>query len=173
MRQNKIFTKNVYLCGYFKVTTIKNQPAIISMSEQLSTLQIASRIKSCLNGRAYSGPLSKHVSKAIEESLTNYSVRNLLSYCHDMNIKVIIIDENTEDKFPVLSIFELYETIQFIMRRYLIDPRQLTQMSGVGHSYIKALTKIEEVTEATPLSINALIAFFTLLHCDLLFQPII
>lgn len=140
--------------------------------------EIAQKLQIAEKDRLYKGQLTPYSVQSIEEAKSNYPVANLIQYCQDKNIQMIIIDKATEDSFTAGTILDVHKVINLLMNRYEIDPKLIYRKTGVYYTPPKSLVqedldklKANGVRFTTPLSIKTLLAVCEVIHCDILFQP--
>lgn len=145
----------------------------------MSQKQIAEKLKTVLQGATYSGTLTSYAAKSIEDGRSNYPVSNLITYCKDMNLKMVMLDLTTEDCFFPASILEVHAVLDLLMRRYKVDYKLVYRKTAVHYTAPKSfdestLTKIKADADSkksvAPLSIKTLLAVCEVIHCDLLFE---
>lgn len=145
----------------------------------MSQEQIAERLKIALHGAPYSGTLTSYAAKSIEDGRSNYPVSNLITYCSDMNLKMVMFDLTTEDRFFPTSILEVHKVLDLLMRRYNVDYKLVYRKTAVHYTAPKSFDecKLEKLKadsknkkSVAPLSIKTLLAVCEVIHCDLLFE---
>lgn len=141
--------------------------------------QIAERLKTVSQGKLYSGNLTSYASKSIEDGRSNYPVSNLITYCKDMNLKMVMFDLTTEDCFYPLSVIDVHKVLDLLMRRYNVDYKLIYRKTAVHYTAPKSfdentLKKMKDESKGkksvAPLSIKTLLAVCDVIHCDLLFE---
>ena len=75
--------------------------------------QLADRIKEATNGAAYTGSLTSYAVQSIELARSNYPVQNLISFCQDMNLKFVMTDMATEDRFYPESVLDVHKAVSY------------------------------------------------------------
>ncbi len=141
--------------------------------------QLADRIKGVLNGAAYTGSLTAYAVQSIELARSNYPVQNLITFCQDMNLKFVMTDLATEDRFYPDSVLDVHKVLDLLMRRYQVDHKLVYRKTGVHYTPPKSLIPedLERMREeadgrkyVTPLSIKTLLAVCEVIHCDMTFD---
>lgn len=141
--------------------------------------QLMDKIKQATKETAYTGSLTSYAVKSIELGRSNYPVQNLITYCHDSNLRLIMQDLATEDRFYPISILDVHKVLDLLMKRYLVDPKLVYRKTGVHYTPPKSLDiefleKMKEESDGrmyvTPLSIKTLLAVCEVIHCELLFE---
>lgn len=142
--------------------------------------QLADRIKNAVSGAAYTGSLSPYAVQSIELARSNYPVQNLITFCQDMSLKLVMTDMATEDRFYPDSVLDVHKVLDLLMKRYLVDPKLVYRKTGVHYTPPKSLNPedLERLKEEAdgrkyviPLSIKTLLAVCEVIHCDLSFYP--
>lgn len=142
--------------------------------------QLADRIKEAVNGAAYTGSLTAYAVQSIELARSNYPVQNLITFCQDMNLKFVMTDLATEDRFYPDSVLGVHKVLDLLMRRYQVDPKLVYLKTGIHYTPPKSfipedLERMKEEAEGRkyviPLSIKTLLAVCEVIHCDLTFDP--
>lgn len=133
---------------------------------------IAIKLQDLLQNTVYNGSLTAYAVKSIEMGRSNYPVANLITYCKDMNLKVVMLDLTTEDHFYPISVLEVHQVLDLLMQRYEVDSKLVYRKTGIHYTAPKSLdTKVlEEMKAATPLSIKTLLAVCQVIHCNLDFE---
>ena len=141
--------------------------------------QLANRIKDATNGADYTGGLTHYAVQSIELARSNYPVQNLISFCQDMNLKFVMTDMATEDRFYPESVLDVHRVLDLLMKRYKIDNKLVYRKTGVHYTPPKSLNPedLERIKEkadgriyVTPLSIKTLLAVCEVIYCDLTFD---
>lgn len=141
--------------------------------------QLAHRIKTATNGIAYTGCLTPYAVQSIELARSNYPVQNLISFCQDMNLKFVMIDMATEDRFYPESVLDVHKVLDLLMKRYKVDYKLVYRKTGVHYTPPKSLVPedLERLKEEAdgrkyviPLSIKTLLAVCEVIYCDLTFD---
>lgn len=142
--------------------------------------QLAHRIKTTTNGAAYTGSLTPYAVQSIELARSNYPVQNLISFCRDMNLKFVMTDMATEDRFYPESVLDVHKVLDLLMKRYKVDYKLVYRKTGVHYTPPKSLVPedLERLKEEAdgrkyviPLSIKTLLAVCEVIYCDLTFDP--
>lgn len=143
--------------------------------------QIAAGIRRAMAGREYSGTLSPHVKRSIEEAASNYPAANLMAYLEDAGVRLVMTDRATGDDFRPSSVTEIHLVIGLLMERWNINWRKLYRLTGVYYSQPKDLPIAEYersgrcpdgLEDFTLLSINTLLAVCEAIGCDLDFESV-
>ena len=141
--------------------------------------QLAHRIKTATNEAAYTGSLTPYVVQSIELARSNYSVQNLISFCHDMKLKFVMTDMATEDHFYPESVLDVHKVLDLLMKRYKVDHKLVYRKTGVHYTPPKSLIpeELERIKGdvdgrkyVIPLSIKTLLAVCEVIYCDLTFD---
>lgn len=141
--------------------------------------QLADRIKGAVNGATYTGSLTAYAVQSIELARSNYPVQNLITFCQDMNLKFVMTDLATEDRFYPDSVLDVHKVLDLLMRRYQVDHKLVYRKTGVHYTPPKSLIPedLERMREeadgrkyVTPLSIKTLLAVCEVIHCDMTFD---
>lgn len=141
--------------------------------------QLAEKISMATNGAAYTGGLSSYAVQSIELARSNYPVQNLITFCHDMNLKIVMTDMATEDRFCPDSILCVHKVLDLLMKRYLIDNKLVYRKTGIHYTPPKSFVPedIERMKESkgknkyvTPLSVKTLLAVCDVIHCEISFE---
>ena len=140
--------------------------------------QLAHRIKTATNGTAYTGCLTPYAVQSIELARSNYPVQNLILFCQDMNLKFVMTDMATEDRFYPESVLDVHKVLDLLMKRYKVDYKLVYRKTGVHYTPPKSLVSedLERLKEADgrkyvmPLSIKTLLAVCEVIYCDLTFD---
>ena len=61
--------------------------------------QVTEKLKELVGNKLYKGTLSSYAVESIKLGRSNYPVSNLLAYCNDFDLKVVMMDLTTEDCF--------------------------------------------------------------------------
>lgn len=142
--------------------------------------QLAHRIKTATNGAAYTGSLTHYAVQSIELARSNYPAQNLISFCQDMNLKFVMTDMATEDRFYPESVLDVHKVLDLLMKRYKVDHKLVYRKTGVHYTPPKSLVPedLERLKEEAdgrkyviPLSIKTLLAVCEVIYCDLTFDP--
>ena len=142
--------------------------------------QLAHKIKSATNGAAYTGNLTPYAVQSIELARSNYPVQNLISFCQDMNLKFVMKDMATEDRFYPESVLDIHKVLDLLMKRYKVDQKLVYRKTGIHYTPPKSLVPedIERLKEEADghkyvisLSIKTLLAICEVIYCDLMFDP--
>lgn len=140
--------------------------------------EISEKLASATKGATYQGSLTPFVAQSIEKAKSNYPVTNLLNYCKDMNLKMVMVDMATEDKFYPQSVLEVHKILGLLMDRYNVDPNLVYRKTAIHYTPPKSFDEgeLEKMQSAgkrflTPLSIKTLLAVCDVIHCDFLFEP--
>lgn len=141
--------------------------------------QIAEKLKQSLQDKPYSGSLTSYAAKSIEDGRSNYPVTNLIAYCQDMNLKLMMFDMATEDCFYPISVLEVHKVLDLLMKRYNVDYQLVYRKTAVHYTAPKSFNErdLEKMQTGpkgkkyvTPLSIKTLLAVCDVIHCDLRFE---
>lgn len=141
--------------------------------------QIAERIKAVSQSKDYSGSLSSYAVKSIVEGRSNYPASNLITFCQDMGLKIVMQDLVTEDCFYPESVLAIHKVLDVLMKRYSIDYKLVYRKTAVHYTAPKSLdekdlekikVKLKGKKYVTPLSIKTLLAVCDVIHCDLRFE---
>lgn len=141
--------------------------------------QIAERIKTVSNDKGYSGNLTPYAVTSIIEGRSNYPVSNLITFCQDMNLKLVMFDLVTEDCFYPESVLEIHKVLNLLMERYNVDYKLVYRKTAVHYTAPKSfnekdLEKMKASSKGSkyvaPLSIKTLLAVCDVIHCDLRFE---
>lgn len=124
--------------------------------------EIADRLNVLTRGRSYKGSLTRYVLNSITEAKSNYTVSNLIQYCQDMNVILIMEDDVTEEKYVVGSVMDVHNVLGLLMERYGINPRTISQIANVHYTI--------PTKEAAPLSIKTFLAVCGVMRCNLYFE---
>lgn len=133
--------------------------------------QIAERLAQAMGGREYTGPLTPYAVQSIEKGRSNYPVSNLLAYCRDSGLEMVMTDMTTEDRFHPTSVLEVHRTLGLLMDRYEVDCKLVHRKTATHYTAPKSLDEQgnEDPKVPTPLSVKTLIAVCEVIHCDLSF----
>lgn len=141
--------------------------------------QIAERIKAVCGNNGYSGNLTPYAVKSIEEGRSNYPASNLITYCQDMGLKLVMFDLVTEDCFYPESVLDIHRVLDLLMRRYNVDYKLVYRKTAIHYTAPKSLDekdleKMKASSKGTkyvaPLSVKTLLAVCDVIHCDLRFE---
>ena len=141
--------------------------------------QLAHRIKTTTNGAVYTGELTPYAVQSIELARSNYPVQNLISFCKDMHLQLVMTDMATEDRFYPESVLDVHKVLDILMRRYKVDHKLVYRKTGVHYTPPKSLVPedLERLKEEAdgrkyviPLSIKTLLAVCEVIYCDLTFD---
>lgn len=141
--------------------------------------QLSDRIKDATDGIDYTGRLTPYAVQSIELARSNYPVQNLITYCEDMNLKLVMQDLATEDRFFPISVLDTHKVLDLLMRRYKVDHKIVYRRTGVHYTPPKSLDQedlermkdeAEQRKYMAPLSIKTLLAVCEVIHCDLSFE---
>lgn len=131
--------------------------------------QIAKRLNSLLGGRTYNGnSLSEYAAGSIQNGSSNYPVSNLMVYCRDMGLRLVMTDKATEDIFCPVSTLEVHMVLDRLMKRYKIDYNYVYRKTGVHYTAPKSLNGTDK--RSSSLSIKTLWAVCETINCDLDFE---
>lgn len=140
--------------------------------------QIADKLKGILDGTAYKGSLTSYAVQSIESGRSNYPVSNLIAYCEGVNLRMVMTDMATEERFFPASILDVHKILGLLMDRYEVDAKLVCRKTSVHYTLPKSF-EAEEVEKmrstgknkyATPLSIKTFLAVCEVIHCDLSFE---
>lgn len=123
--------------------------------------RIAEELRRLTEGERYQGSLTRYAVQSIEESRSNYPAVNLLTYCNDMGIAFTMEDLATEEHYHPVSLKDLHDTLNMLMKRYRIDYQTILRKSGAHYTPPNAKT--------APLSIRTLLAVCDVIHCEISF----
>lgn len=141
--------------------------------------QIAEKLKAALKGNVYIGNLTTYAIQSIKSGRSNYPVSNLIAYCQDMGLKLVMTDMATEDCFYPNSILGVHKVLDLLMKRYEIDYKFVYRKTAIHYTPPKSLEpeELEKIRSTsngnkymTPLSIKTLLAVCEVIHCDLSFE---
>lgn len=140
--------------------------------------QLAERITDAMEGAVYSGSLTSYAAQSIESARSNYPVSNLMTYCQDSGLQLIMEDMATEDTFHPKTVFDIHYVLDFLMRRYLVDSKMVYRKTGIHYTPPKSLNtedlESQDTKEgrrySTSLSVKTLLAVCEVIHCDLKFR---
>lgn len=140
--------------------------------------QLSDRLKETLNGFAYTGSLSPYAVQSIELARSNYPVQNLITYCQDMELSLVMTDMATEDRFCPNSVLDVHKVLDLLMQRYKVDYKLVYRKTGIHYTPPKSLVseELEQIKKngggryTTPLSIKTLLAVCEVIYCDLTFE---
>lgn len=131
--------------------------------------QIAKRLASLLDGKTYNGHnLSEYAAGSIQNGSSNYPVSNLMFYCQDMGVQLIMTDKATEDVFCPVSTLEVHMVLDVLMKRYKVDYNYVYRKTGIHYTAPKSLDGTDKRSSA--LSIKTLWAVCETVNCDLDFE---
>ena len=142
--------------------------------------QLADKIKNATNGAVYTGSLTSYAVQSIESARSNYPVRNLISFCQDMNVNFVMVDMATDDRFYPESVLDVHKVLDLLMKRYKVDYKLVYRKTGIHYTPPKSLVPedLERLKEEAdgrkyviPLSIGTLLAVCEVIHCGLTFKP--
>lgn len=140
--------------------------------------QIAEKLKAVSQDKTYQGSLSSYAVQSIILGRSNYPVSNLIAYCQDLNLKIVMTDLATEDCFYPVSVLDVHKVLGLLMERYNVDHKLVYRKTSVHYTVPKSLEeeeleKIKSKSESNkyvaPLSIKTLLAVCDVIHCDLSF----
>lgn len=134
----------------------------------MTQTQIAERLKQALQGKAYEGSLTSYAVKSIEDGRSNYPVSNLLAYCEDMNLQLVMFDLVTEDCFYPTSVLAVHKVLGLLMERYKVDYKLVYRKTAIHYTAPKSFDEGSSVK--APLSIKTFLAVCDVIHCDLRFE---
>lgn len=141
--------------------------------------QVAERIKAIARDKDYQGSLTPYAVKSIEDGRSNYPVSNLIVYCKDMNLKLMMIDLVTEDCFLPTSVLDVHKVLDLLMKRYNVDYKLVYRKTAIHYTAPKSFDEKDlkqiranskERKYVAPLSIKTLLAVCGVIHCDLRFE---
>ena len=141
--------------------------------------QIAERIRAAGPDKSYCGGLTPYAVKSIEDGRSNYPVSNLIIYCRDMGLRLVMFDLATEDCFYPASVLDIHKVLDVLMKRYNVDYKLIYRKTAVHYTAPKSfderdLEKMKANSNGkkyvTPLSIKTLLAVCDVIHCDLRFE---
>lgn len=141
--------------------------------------QIAKRIKAVATDKGYKGSLTPYAIKSIDEGRSNYPVSNLITYCRDMRLRLVMFDLTTEDCFYPESVLDIHKVLDILMQRYEVDYKLIYRKTAIHYTAPKSfdendLEKMKAKSKGkkyvTPLSIKTLLAVCDVIHCDLRFE---
>ncbi|MCM1296164.1 MAG: hypothetical protein NC311_11540 [Muribaculaceae bacterium] len=133
----------------------------------MNQARLTARLAEARGNRRYRGDLSDHVTLSIEEGRSNYSVTNLMTYCDDIGVRLVMEDMATEDRFYPGSVADIHGTLWLLMERYNVD-RQLIYRKTARHYTVP---KPQDDKAGRSLSVVTLLAVCEVIHCDLRFEP--
>lgn len=114
-----------------------------------------------LRGKTPIEHLTAYAVRSIEKGVVSYPVANLITYCKDASLRMVLTDKATLESYPLDEMPEVHEVIQMIMRRYKIDDKLIYRKTGVYYTPPKG--------NEGSLSMNTLLAVCEALHCTLTF----
>ena len=141
--------------------------------------QIAERIKAAIQNKEYKGGLTSYAVKSIEEGRSNYPASNLIIYCQDMSLKLVMFDLVTEDCFYPESVLDIHKVLDLLMKRYNVDYKLVYRKTAIHYTAPKSFDEkdLEKMKTgdngkkyAIPLSVKTLLAVCDVIHCDLRFE---
>lgn len=141
--------------------------------------QIAERIKAASHNKKYCGSLTSYAVKSIIEGRSNYPASNLITYCQDMNLKLVMFDLVTEDCFYPKSVLDIHKVLDLLMRRYNVDYKLVYRKTAIHYTAPKSfdekdLEKMKSDSNGkkyvAPLSVKTFLAVCDVIHCDLRFK---
>lgn len=103
--------------------------------------------------------LSGYAIESIEKNRSSYPVSNLIKLCNALCVQLVIVDENTGEKYPIDSILDCHMTIRWLMERYEIDEADIYRNTGTHYTVPNG--------NRQPLSINTLFDVCATLKCNL------
>ena len=130
--------------------------------------QDTEKLKELVGNKLYKGTLSSYAVESIKLGRSNYPVSNLLAYCNDFDLKVVMMDLTTEDCFYPKTVFDVHKILELLMDRYNIDTKAVYRKTSIHYTLPKS-NQAENTKGAAPLSIKTLLAVCQVIHCDLLF----
>lgn len=139
---------------------------------------LADRIKNAINGVTYMGYLTPYAVQSIESGRSNFPVQNLITYCQDMNLRFVMTDMATEDRFFPETVLDVHKVLDLLMKRYKVDNKLVYRKTGLHYTPPKSLIpedleRMKEEAEGRkyviPLSIKTLLAVCEVIYCDLSF----
>lgn len=139
--------------------------------------QIANELKAKLQGKEYCGSLTAYAADSIESCRSNYPIANLLTYCNDMDLQLVMEDMTTLDRFYPTSVLDVHKVIKILMERYQIDRYHIFFKTNLRYTPPKSYDEIElkkmkakTKNSIAPLSVNMFHAVCSVIHCDLHFE---
>lgn len=141
--------------------------------------QVTARIKAAKSDRGYNGSLTSYAVKSIEDGRSNYPVSNLITYCMGNEIKLMMYDLTTEDRFYPQSVLDIHKVLGTLMKRYNVDYKLIYRKTAIHYTAPKSFDEkdLEKLKASpngkkyvTPLSIKTLLAVCEVIHCDLCFE---
>lgn len=120
--------------------------------------EIGTKLSELRNGRSVDG-LSGFAVQSIETGRSSYPVSNLVQYCNSTEAELTMVDTNTDEIFPVKSVWDCHRTINMLMNRYNVDEKLVYRKTGAHYTIPKG--------KYQPLSINTLLSVCEVLRCNL------
>lgn len=112
------------------------------------------------NGRPVNG-LTKYSIKSIETGRSSYPVTNLLKYCKELSLRLVLTDKATGESYPADEIQEVHEILQMLMKRWQFDEASMYRKAEVHYTPPKG--------DNGSLSISTMLAMCSVLRCKLSF----
>lgn len=124
--------------------------------------EIGVRLAELTQGKQYLGELGTCTVKSILSGTANYPASNLLQYCKDMKIDLILEDVMTGDRFKATTILEVHKVLGLLMDRWDIRLVDVFRQTGMHYT--------PPTKDSTSLSIKTFLAVCEAIHCNLLLE---
>lgn len=108
--------------------------------------------------------LSNHVIKSIEEGRSSYSVQNLITYCEELSLQMVITDIALDENYPVDTVADVHDVLQMLMQRWQVSKTSIYHKTGVHYTVSKS--------NSGTLSVTTFLAMCKALYCKLDFMDI-
>lgn len=106
--------------------------------------------------------LTAYTVQSIEDARASYPVPNLIAYCNDLSIKIVMTDMATDESYPVDNISDVHSILQMLMGRYQTDHKLIYRKTGIHYT-----APASSGGKAESLRITTLLAMCDVLHCKL------
>lgn len=133
--------------------------------------QVAERLGQAAPDTPQHSRLSAYAADSVRRGRSNYPVSNLLTYCGDAGIRLVLLDMATLDRFCPATVMDVHRVLDLLMRRYETNRMAVYRIKGVYYTPPKSPGGREGKYPA-PLSIKTLLAVCDAVHCDLLFEKV-